>query len=89
MGFFEFILDIKSYIFLCVWIWFLFCILIVVNSYFDKYKVKQYNDGICLECGGEYEYFSVVSHLNNTRYIYKCNKCNNVVELSKMVKEVE
>ena len=41
---------------------------------------EEYNDGICKECGGHYEYVESVGHKHNTSYIYKCDKCGHRIE---------
>lgn len=43
--------------------------------------IKRYNNGICRDCGGEYKYDQAVGHYRSTTYIYKCNKCGNIIEL--------
>lgn len=39
-----------------------------------------YNNGICQECGGNYEFLQVVGHYASTCYVYKCNNCQNLIE---------
>lgn len=41
---------------------------------------EEYNDGICKECGGHYEYVESVGHKHSTSYIYKCDKCGHRIE---------
>lgn len=44
-------------------------------------KRKQYNNGVCLKCGGNYEMYQAVGHGISTSYIYKCDNCGNTIEL--------
>ena len=47
---------------------------------------NAWNNGVC-SCGGKYEYQQAVGHYYSTDYIYKCNKCGDIIELSKLQKE--
>lgn len=40
----------------------------------------EYNNGICLECGGNYEFLTIIGHQHSNDYIYKCDKCGNIIE---------
>ena len=51
--------------------------------------IERYNNGICRDCGGEYEYDQAVGHYYSTTYIYKCDKCGNIVELKDYVPDKE
>lgn len=42
-----------------------------------KDKEKFYNGH---ECGGHWEYQQAVGHQIGTSYIYKCNKCGDIIE---------
>ena len=46
----------------------------------------QHNDGICKECGGQYEFVQAVGHKFDTSYIYKCNKCGKIIEVDDLIK---
>ena len=52
-----------------------------LRSLEKKSDEKIYNNGICTECGGHYEYEQAVGHREDTTYIYKCNKCDNRIEV--------
>ncbi len=41
-----------------------------------------YNNGICRICGGNYEFYQAVGHQYFTNYLYKCDKCGNVIEVN-------
>ena len=41
-----------------------------------------YNNGICRICGGNYEFYQAVGHQYFTNYLYKCNKCGNIIEVN-------
>ncbi len=56
-----------------------FCI--GLRSLEKKSDEKIYNNGICTECGGHYEYEQAVGHREDTTYIYKCNKCDKRIEV--------
>lgn len=56
-----------------------------LRSLEKKSDEKIYNNGICTECGGHYEYEQAVGHREDTTYIYKCNKCNKRIEVHYIV----
>lgn len=33
-------------------------------------------------CGGQYEYEQTIGHAYSTGYIYKCNNCGRIIEIS-------
>ena len=39
-----------------------------------------YNNGTCLKCGGNYNFFTVVGHNSALYYVYMCDNCKNIVE---------
>lgn len=41
-----------------------------------------YNNGICQICGGNYEFYQAVGHQYFTNYLYKCDKCGNIIEVN-------
>lgn len=41
---------------------------------------NNYNNGVCRICGGHYEFQNAVGHKYSTDYIYKCDKCGNLIE---------
>lgn len=42
---------------------------------------SQWNDGHC-ECGGTWVYEQAVGHYYSTEYLYHCDRCGKVIELS-------
>ena len=42
----------------------------------------KYNNGICKLCGGNYVFQSAVGHYWSTNYVYACDKCGNMIEIS-------
>lgn len=46
-----------------------------------KIDEREYNGGICTECGGRYIYEQAVAHGVDTDYIYICDKCGYMVEV--------
>ena len=43
-----------------------------------------YNNGICKICGGNYEFYQAVGHRYTTNYLYKCEKCGNIIEVNQL-----
>ena len=43
---------------------------------------NTYNNGICKLCGGHYKFFQAVGHQFFTNYLYKCDKCGNIIEVN-------
>ena len=39
-----------------------------------------YNNGTCLKCGGNYNFFTVVADKSALYYVYMCDNCNNIVK---------
>lgn len=76
----------------------IFITLIVVGVKEEERVTAEYNNGICLKCGGHYELFDVVSSTSvwdsgsgenrhvwsstSYRYIYKCDTCHRALESS-------
>ena len=46
----------------------------------------QHSNGICTECGGQYEFVQAVGHKYDTSYIYKCNECGKIIETDYLIK---
>lgn len=42
---------------------------------------NAYNNGVCKLCDGDYEFDQAVGHQYFTSYLYKCNKCGNIIEV--------
>lgn len=61
----------------------LFVIIAVICIISDK---PQHNNGICTECGGQYEFVQAVGHKFDTSYIYKCNECGKIIETDYLIK---
>lgn len=43
---------------------------------------NTYNHGTCPYCGGTYVYQQAVGHRYYTEYIYICDKCGDLIEVS-------
>ena len=54
-------------------------------KYNEKKDEREYNGGICTECGGRYIYEQAVAHRMDTDYIYICDKCGNMIELDSYI----
>jgi hypothetical protein len=48
----------------------------------ERTKVEEYNNGICKQCGGKYEYLQAIGHEDYTTYLYRCRQCGKMLELS-------
>ena len=60
----------------------MFLLLVVGTLAEKKIDKKRYNDGICQNCGGQYEFLQIVGRKNsNDTYVYKCNKCGKIIEV--------
>lgn len=71
---FTFVLAIIIVIIVCV------CLL-------DKKKdEKNYNNGICTECGGDYIFSSAAHVLGGDNYYYTCNKCGHTIKTDGLMK---
>lgn len=44
-----------------------------------KHDEKIYNNGVCTECGGHYEYEQAIR--NGNTYIYRCDECHKMIKL--------
>lgn len=56
-------------------------LLIFLTSYGNAYKtVKIWNNGICNECGGSYE-FKCMSGRYNDHYVFQCSNCKKIITL--------
>ena len=62
---------------LCVAAVFMICNIIYSQS------EKDWNNGICSECGGHFQYQQAIGQMYFTRYIYLCDGCGRMVKLSK------
>jgi hypothetical protein len=61
-------------------------IIFIGTIFLRSCDAKKYNEGVC-KCGGHYEYQQAVGHRRSTTYIYKCNKCGNLIELYSYINE--
>lgn len=43
---------------------------------------NAYNNGICKICGGNYKFYQAIGHKYTTNYLYKCEKCGNIIEVN-------
>ena len=61
----------------------MFLVLVVGALAEKKIDKKRYNNGICQNCGGHYEFLQIVGrkNSNNDTYVYKCNKCGKIIEV--------
>jgi len=50
--------------------------------YSERAKVEAYNNGVCKQCGGKYEYLQAIGHRDYTTYLYRCRQCGKMLELS-------
>lgn len=48
----------------------------------ERAKVEEYNNGVCKQCGGKYEYLQAIGHRDYTTYLYRCRQCGKMLELS-------
>lgn len=60
-----------------------FTTMVGIDKILDNNAINEYNNGICRECGGHYEYLQAVGHYGETGYIYICNGCRRSLELPK------
>lgn len=48
-----------------------------------KQNLESWNNGICTNCGGEYYFTNSYKNVNSSqRYIYCCDQCGKVINLS-------
>ena len=64
-------------------------ILIIIVLWFIESIIgaDKYNNGICRNCGGTYVFQNAVGHHAITDYVYKCDKCGNLIEINTYYKE--
>lgn len=60
---------------------------VIVANYENKQGEKNYNNGICTECGGNY-YFIDMEHIRNggDEYYYSCDKCGHTITTTHLMK---
>ena len=54
-----------------------------VNDIANEYV---WNNGVCMECDGKLEFINASHTKYNNRYYYKCDNCDNVIELDHLYK---
>jgi hypothetical protein len=40
-----------------------------------------YNNGVCTDCGGHYNFVSAAKEKRTTYYYYQCDNCEKIIEL--------
>ena len=60
---------------------------IIFADYERKQGEKNYNNGICTECEGNY-YLVDVEHIKNSgdKYYYSCDKCGHTIMTTHLMK---
>ena len=48
-------------------------------------EIKTFNEGICTECGGRYQFAGASGHTTKT-YYYTCDECGHTIEMSEIMK---
>lgn len=51
---------------------------IALKSYV-QIDANIWNNGICSECRGHYEYIDTIPHSSYIQFKYECNKCNHTI----------
>ena len=71
------------------WSFIVICIVILIILWFIESIAGSniYNNGICKNCGGHYIFQNAVGHHSFTDYVYKCDKCGNLIEINTYYKE--
>ena len=59
-------------------------ILLIVGIFCARWQAnearKDYNHGICVECGGDYQFSSAVHYQNaGNKYFYTCEDCGHTI----------
>lgn len=62
------------------------CAITIGIAYFGSMWGKErnetiYNNGICTDCGGHYDFISVAKNRHTTYYYYQCDNCEKIIEL--------
>ena len=64
-----------------------FGLLIVGQSMMKKEAKDNWNNGVCIECGGKYHLVSTAwSTVNETKYTYECEKCHHAFDSYDLLK---
>jgi hypothetical protein len=64
-------------------IWLLLTLGIVAQTTQDQ---KNWNDGYCTECGGEYKFSGASQHRRNHDYFYSCVECDHTIKVETIKK---
>ena len=64
-------------------IWFLFTMALVVETTTDQ---ESWNNGHCVECGGEYKFSGASQHRGNHDYYYSCEDCDHTIKVETIKK---
>ena len=67
-----------------IWVFLIVCLItcLIVTNIENNNSDKIYNNSVCIECGGHYEYQQTVGN-GGQLYIYICEKCDNLIKTSK------
>lgn len=57
-------------------------ILVLLGGVLRACESANFNGGICTNCGGHYVYQQAVGHQVGTSYVYKCEQCGRLLEVS-------
>ena len=83
--------GVVSYIFVGIFVFALFVSVIFVAKHLsikhENALKAKWNNGICTECSGDYEFFQAVGHGSSTSYIYKCDSCGKIVEFENIMEK--
>lgn len=58
------------------------CALGLIATLFNAYVAmdrKTWNNGICSECGGHYEYTETIPHSSYIQFKYECETCQHTI----------
>lgn len=62
-------------------------IVFTFNCIENSFSNREFNNGVCAKCGGNYIYQQAVGHFTGTYYIYECDKCGNHIEIPKYMRK--
>ena len=78
----EFVRDLIKAILISIGVLTILVGIIYLGCAAEQYEnEKIYNDGICTDCGGNYEFVSAAKYKNTTYYYYVCDDCGKIIEL--------
>ena len=73
--------NLALVILLVIFLIFVFSLALFCSHIDRNHMDSLYNNGICLKCGGNYNFFTVVGHNSALYYVYMCDNCKNIVEM--------